>query len=224
MRIVTFNIQHARTPAGSVDTGALARFCAGLDADLLAMQEVDDGVRRSGRADQAGAVARATGATELFGTARRVGWRGRYGNALLVRGGVVDAETLALPRLRKRERRCAVVATVEIQGRRLSVAAAHLSTDHTDGVAQLAVVLAALAGHPPPRVVLGDLNLRPDRAVPALEAAGYAVAPTADPTYPAWAPVLRIDHVAVQGLEIERVAVLEQAPVSDHRPLLVEVR
>jgi endonuclease/exonuclease/phosphatase family metal-dependent hydrolase len=72
--------------------------------------------------------------------------------------------------------------------------------------------------------VLGDLNLRPGVAVPALERAGHSVAPTGQATYPAADPFLRIDHVAVMGLEVERVEVLGAAPVSDHRPLLVELR
>ena len=49
MRIVTFNVQHGRTPLGPVDTAALARYCAELEPDVLALQEVDAGVRRSGR-------------------------------------------------------------------------------------------------------------------------------------------------------------------------------
>jgi len=224
MRIVTFNVQHGRTPGGAVDTATLARFCAEMEPDLLALQEVDLHLRRSGRADQAAVVARAAGMTGVFGAARRLGIWGRYGNALVVRGRVLDVETLRLPRLGRRERRAALVASVEVVGRRLSVAATHLSTEHDDGVAQLGVLLRALGARPAPRLVLGDLNLRPDRAVPALEAAGYLVASAAEPTYPAAGPFLRIDHVAVQGLEIGRVVVLGAAPVSDHRPLLVEAR
>ena len=224
MRIVTFNIQHGRTPDGRVDTAALARFCAGLDADVLALQEVDHRMRRSRRADQAAEVARTAGSPGVFGAARRLGVWARYGNALLARGRLLDVVTVPLPRGVRRERRIALLASVEVGDRAVSVAATHLSTDHGDAAVQLAVVLGALEARPLPRLVLGDLNLRPDRAVPALERAGYSVAPTADATYPAAGPFLRIDHVAVQGLEIERATVLDAAPVSDHRPLLVEVR
>lgn len=224
MRIVTFNIQHGRTPAGPVDTAALARFCAGLDADVLALQEVDHRMRRSGRADQAADVARAAAMAGAFGAARRLGPWARYGNALLARGRLVDVATVPLPRAVRREPRIALLARVEVGGRAVSVAATHLSTDRGDAAAQLAVVLGALDALPLPRLILGDLNLRPDAAVPALEGAGYSVAPTADATYPADGPFLRIDHVAAQGLEIERATVLDAAPVSDHRPLRVEVR
>lgn len=223
MRIVTFNVQHACTPAGPVDIDALARYCAGLDADVLGLQEVDVGLRRSGWTDQAAAVARATGMNAVFGAARRVGFRGRYGNVLLVRGGMSDVETLALPRTGRRERRSAVLASVEVRSQRLSVAATHLSTDRSEAAFQLDAVVAALRARSAPRVLLGDLNLRPDRAVPALEGAGLTVASTATASYPAGEPFLRIDHVAVEGLTVEGVTVLDAAPVSDHRPVLVEL-
>lgn len=223
MRIVTFNVQHGRAPTGAVDTAALARFCAGLGADVLALQEVDLRLRRSGRVDQAAVVARAADMKAVFGAARRLGLRARYGNALLVRGAVHGVRNVGLPRGVEREPRAALMASVEVGGRLLSVAATHLSTDRCDGEAQLDFVLGELGRRPSPRLVLGDLNLRPERAVPALEAAGYAVATADAATYPASGPFLRIDHVAVQGLAIERVTVPEAAPVSDHRPLLVEV-
>lgn len=224
MRIVTFNVQHARTPAGAVDTTALARYCAALDADVLALQEVDNGLRRSGGVDQPAAVAQATGLAPFFGAARRVGWRGRYGNGLLVRGVLLEAATAPLPRRGRREPRAAVVAAASVGGRPLSLAATHLSVDREEAAHQLEHVLDLLASRPPPRVLVGDLNLRPERAVPALERRGFIVADTATPTYPAAGPFLRIDHVAVEGLEVEAVEVLEAAPVSDHRPLVVQVR
>jgi endonuclease/exonuclease/phosphatase (EEP) superfamily protein YafD len=43
------------------------------------------------------------------------------------------------------------------------------------------------------------------------------------PTEPAPDPVQRIDHIAVRGLKVEHVAIGE-APVSDHRPLMAELR
>lgn len=224
MRIVTFNVQHARSPAGTVDTTALARYCAGLGADVMALQEVDHGLRRSGGADQASVVAEATGLTPFFGAARRVGLRGRYGNVLLVRGQLAEAATLPLPRRGRGEARSAVVAAGSVYGRPLSLAATHLSVDREEAADQLEHVLDLLVSRPSPRVLLGDLNLRPDRALPALERRGFTVAATAAPTYPAAGPFLRIDHVAVEGLEVEAVEVLEAAPVSDHRPLVVQVR
>ncbi|MEO6120960.1 MAG: endonuclease/exonuclease/phosphatase family protein, partial [Acidimicrobiales bacterium] len=89
---MTFNVRHGRRPDGQVDTALLAGYLAGWRPDVLALQEVDVGVARSGRVDQATEVARAAGMTVAFGAACRRGIRGRYGNALLVRGEVTEVE------------------------------------------------------------------------------------------------------------------------------------
>lgn len=221
MRIVTFNVQHARTPAGAVATAALARWCAGLAADVLALQEVDVRARRSARADQAAAVAEATGMACAFGPARRLGWCGRYGNALLVRGDLEAVETVPLPRSGRRERRAALLAVASVAGSSVSVASTHLSVHRDESLPQLAFVLDALRARPRPRLLLGDLNLRPAEVEAALDGSGFTLADSAGPTYPAHGPMVRIDHVVVERLEVAATSVLPRAPVSDHRPLLV---
>lgn len=225
MRIVTFNTHHGLTSSeDSVDTALLAQYCAGLAADVLALQEIDVNARRSGRADQAAAVAEACGMASVFGAARRMGWRGRYGNALLVRGQIEESRVMALPRKGwRRERRCAVLARVVVGDRRLSVAAAHLSVFRDESPAQLAAVLGAVGAMATPRIVLGDLNLRPDRMESIVEGQAYSLASTLAPTYPAAEPRLRIDHVLSDGLEVLSVEVLDAGPVSDHRALAIEV-
>jgi endonuclease/exonuclease/phosphatase family metal-dependent hydrolase len=221
LRIVSFNIQHGRGPDGVVDRGRLANALALLDADLLALQEVDVGLARSGRVDEAGLAADATGLSAVFGPARRVGWRGRYGNALLVRGHCVRVDHLRLPRSQRGEGRAALVAEVEVRDRRLSVAVTHLAVDPDDARRQLDAVLSALAERPPPRLLIGDLNLGPHDVEPVVAAAGLRLA-GGPPTFPASGPRLRIDHVAAAGLSVRSVVVPEAA-VSDHRPLVVEV-
>jgi len=223
MRIVSFNIQHGRGPLGGVDTAGLARYCAGVGADVLGLQEVDVGVRRSGGVDQGAAVALATGLTPAFGRACRVGFRGSYGNALLVRGAVQDVEVLILPRVARHERRAAVVARAEVGEQELSVAVAHLSVDPVESARQLQAVVVALGDRPLPRVLLGDFNLVATDVAEILDAAGLCLADPAAPTFPASAPRARIDHVAVAGMGVRSVQVLGPAPVSDHRPLVVDV-
>lgn len=231
IRTVTFNIQHGRVAAHvkprrrvlRVDTEALARHCAGFGADVLALQEVDVRVLRSMGADQALAVAQATGLQQAFAQARPVGVSGRYGNALLARHGLEEVEVVALPRRGLGEPRVAVLALASVGRRRLSVAATHLSTDRGEALAQLDAVLDALAERPEPRVLLGDLNLVPTDVGPRVGAAGLALVDTAEPTHPACEPRLRIDHIAVAGLSVTDVTVLPPAPVSDHRPLRAEL-
>jgi endonuclease/exonuclease/phosphatase family metal-dependent hydrolase len=75
LRLATANIQHGLPNAGMpnpgmgmvqsrgrpVDPDALGEAFAGVDVDVLALQEVDVGQSRSGKVDQATVIARATG-------------------------------------------------------------------------------------------------------------------------------------------------------------------
>ncbi|GAA4811778.1 endonuclease/exonuclease/phosphatase family protein [Actinomycetospora chlora] len=63
MRLATFNLLHGRTPAdGAVHADRLHDAVAGLDADVLALQEVDLDQPRSGGVDQTALAATALGA------------------------------------------------------------------------------------------------------------------------------------------------------------------
>jgi endonuclease/exonuclease/phosphatase family metal-dependent hydrolase len=205
---VTFNVQHARRPDGVVDATLLAEVCASFDADVLALQEVDDATVRSGGVNQAATVAERCGLSYVFGEAIP-----RYGNALLARGEITDVEMLALPHTPDREPRSAIVA----RACDASVAATHLGL-RGDATLQLPRVVGALLARPGPHLLLGDLNLERD----AVDAGALELV-DAGPTFPSDRPRRRIDHVAVSGLAVSRVAVLPEPPLSDHRPLLVEL-
>jgi endonuclease/exonuclease/phosphatase family metal-dependent hydrolase len=63
VRLATFNILHGRTfDGGPASADLLAEACASLDAEVLALQEVDKGQPRSGGVDQAAVVAERMGA------------------------------------------------------------------------------------------------------------------------------------------------------------------
>ncbi|MGH9041580.1 MAG: endonuclease/exonuclease/phosphatase family protein [Acidimicrobiia bacterium] len=217
LRIVTFNVKHGSLADGRIDSRLLARTCAGLGADVLALQEVDRRAIRSRLADQVRLVARATGLSAAFGEAARRGLLRRYGNVLLTRGPLSDIEVASLPSPRDGEHRVAVLAAAA----GLSVAATHLSFREAEGPAQLDALVELLDRRPLPRVLLGDLNLGPEVVEPVLAAAGYRIAATGS-TFPARSPRSRIDYVAVAGLEIVSAEALEM-PISDHRAVVAEV-
>ncbi len=63
MRLASFNVLHGRSLAdGQVSTARLVAACASLDADVLALQEIDRNQARSGGVDQTAAIAEAMGA------------------------------------------------------------------------------------------------------------------------------------------------------------------
>src|SRR3546814_11951420 len=88
MRAVSWNAQHGRpNPDGEPDIGRAVAPLRALQGDVYAIQELDRGRRRSGRADQPQALACGLGAALMWAPALERG--GQYGVALVVRGEVM---------------------------------------------------------------------------------------------------------------------------------------
>ncbi len=87
LRVATWNLLHGRSiPDGEVHPERLAAAARLLDADVLALQEVDVGAQRSNGVDQAAAVAAALGARwhrfapAVVGTPGAGSWRAATGD------------------------------------------------------------------------------------------------------------------------------------------------
>jgi endonuclease/exonuclease/phosphatase family metal-dependent hydrolase len=111
LRVATANVLHGVVlSSGSVDLDAHARALAALEADVIAVQEVDRGLSRSGAVDQVAALADRLGchgvfAPALFGDPDEA-WRASgaedlggpaYGLGLLSRHPLGDVARLVLP-------------------------------------------------------------------------------------------------------------------------------
>jgi endonuclease/exonuclease/phosphatase family metal-dependent hydrolase len=224
MRVATYNLRHG-APAGSrPNLPAMQSAVASLGADVIAAQEVDRRFVRSWWSDQPARLARATGLVAHFAPARSWGPFGSYGNLLLVRGGARRHRAVPLPSMG--EQRVALFAEVAVAGIGATVVCTHLQ-NRRDGRPdeapdQLVHLLEQLRVWPEPWIVAGDLNLRPDRAVPLLQAAGLHPV-VAGPTFPAEAPRLQLDWLAVKGMTVHHVEVPELR-TSDHRPIVADLR
>jgi endonuclease/exonuclease/phosphatase family metal-dependent hydrolase len=249
VRVASFNALHGLSVAdGRADAARLAGACASLDADVLALQEVDRDQERSEGADQARAVAAATGAADwrfvpvLHGTPglaweRAAGDRPgpAYGIALLsrlpvrwwktlplagapVRGPILVPGTRRLTVV-KDEPRAVVCARVVAPFGEVTVAATHLSFVPAWNAWQLRRVVTAVCALPGPHLLMGDLNL-PGR-LPRLLSGWTPL--VRGRTFPAPAPRLQLDHVLVSpGLRGHGGRAVE-LPVSDHRAVVAEV-
>lgn len=226
MRVVSFNVHHGTVGRrGPVDLEALGRVCAGFEADVLCLQEVDQGTLRVRGRDLAAVVAEITGTEHVFGPSRRL-LGGRYGNAVLVRGRLGSPHLTSLPRVPAwwfwQERRTLLEVPVELGCGPLWVACTHLAVARRINGVQLEAVLARVGRRPRPTVLVGDLNRTHGAVAPTAERAGL-VAPEHGPTFPASAPRRRIDHVLHSpDLRVVRTEV-RSTEMSDHAALLVDL-
>ena len=220
MRVVTWNIQHARpNPDGAPDIGAVGDALGPLSADVVALQELDRGRRRSARVDQPTALAERLGGSLLFAPTLQRG--GDYGIGLIARGEVRRHEVVGLSGTR--EPRALLVAEVDVDGERWTVGCTHLSRRTGFAQQQLLRVFDALAAHPAPRVLMGDLNLVPTKVLPWSSAEGYTLV-DGPPTHSTRRARVtrRIDHVLVHGARADRASV-HQLPASDHRAVVADL-
>jgi endonuclease/exonuclease/phosphatase family metal-dependent hydrolase len=223
--VATFNIRHASLDGRigrAHPLAAAVRTLGALGADIVALQEVDRHVVRSGFADQARVAADALGGHAAFSPARRLA-RGWYGNALVTRAPLHDVEHIALPAPSGTEPRVALIASVGVGdgATRLTVCCTHLHNAADAAASQLDWLLVALADRPRPLLLAGDLNLERAQFAPRLASAGF-VLPAETPTFPRHAPQRQIDVVAVSGGALAAARTVDIA-LSDHRPILVEL-
>ncbi len=250
MRLVTFNILNGRAPTDDhVDVTALAAAVRALDADVLALQEVDRNLPRSEHADLTAVAAEAMGAVDQQFVAALSGAPGAtwaaatgeeqpdsaaYGIALLSRHPVLSWQVVRLPALRTR-------VPMKFRGDRLPtlvrdeprVAVAALIETPSGPVTVVTTHLSFVDwwnGHQlrslvralpddGPLLVTGDLNMDAARA-----ARVSGLRPVAEAaTFPADDPDRQLDHVLARGRFDVRRTSAPRAAISDHRPLVVEL-
>lgn len=251
MRVATFNILNGRTASDhEVDLDVFQAAIASLDADVLALQEVDRSQPRSGHADLTAEAAEAMGAVDhrfvaalsggpgatwIAATGREHPDAAAYGISLLSRHPVSAWEVVRLPTLHTRvpmwfrgnrlpllvrdEPRVAVAAVIDTPDGPLTVANTHLSFVTWWGGRQLKALMASLNGVEHPLVLMGDLNMSPERAAAITGMRSLIDAPT----FPVDAPREQLDHVLADDSSQALAAEARVMPISDHRALVVDL-
>lgn len=224
LRVVSLNIESGHGPDGSVQLDLLARTLAAWKPDLVLLQEVDKNQLRTGRVDQAAYLGERLGLHSTFGAnlAGRAG--GLYGNAVLSRHPIVQAENHRLPRLPGDEPRGLLHAVLDVGGTRMSAYVLHLQHSSTRArMPQVEEVRRLVADDDLPKIVGGDFNAHPGSSVMDV-ARTFATDTWAEVgrgsglTAPRLEPRGRIDYLMHAGLVPADMQVLTP-PLSDHRAL-----
>ncbi|MDQ4057570.1 MAG: endonuclease/exonuclease/phosphatase family protein [Actinomycetota bacterium] len=219
LTVATYNIHHGAGLDDAVDLDRIADVVCSTGAEIVGLQELDEGLGRSGRSDQARYLARKLGREiAFFPTLERHG--GRYGIGILT-SSAVEAHFERLPRRGTEEPRGAIVA----QSGALWIVVTHLSRDRFSRTSQTRALASLVADLDGPVLVMGDFNQGLGALGPLLE-----VGLTSDGLFhrtlgrAGWRRRGRhIDHILVGGGAVIRRSWTVESDASDHVPLAAEV-
>ncbi|HEX2057757.1 MAG TPA: endonuclease/exonuclease/phosphatase family protein [Actinomycetota bacterium] len=218
MRVATFNVHHCEGRDGVVDVARVADVIVATGAEVVALQELDLAMERTGGTNQPGEIAAATRLTVEFHAVLQRG-DGRYGNALAAPGRL-DSTKVALPSVAREEPRAAVVGRYD----GITFVGAHLSRSRRARAEQIRALAVLATRLDPPVVLMGDLN-EPESGLGPLFDAGFNAV-----RQPSWRrlwlrlrPSPEIDHILVgPGLRVESQQTI-RTPASDHPVLVAEI-
>lgn len=237
LRILCYNIHYGQGNDGVYDLERLAAVIKAVDPDLVALQEVDVMVRRSGQVHQAEELGRLTGLDVYYGPTQHFEG-GLFGNAVLTKLPVSRVwiqplpYTEATPELTTYPRGFVAVTVKAPGGKDVRFVSTHFQHNvEADRVAEAEAVNRYLAveSEKIPTILAGDINAVPDSEPMKVLLSKWtnAIDAEAAPTVPSKDPKSRIDylfHRQGDPFEVVETRVIAEEMASDHRPVFVVLR
>lgn len=226
LRVVSYNIHHGTDAYDEPSMDRIAEVLARLDADIIALQEVDMNRPRSGGKKQAAELARRLGMGYVFGAAKRYR-RGAYGNAVLSRFSIAGYETISLPD--PREERCCLQVQIKVANNTLGFFALHLGLNQELRLLHLQQqVLPNVLGFPGPAILAGDFNAVSSQ--PEIQLVTQHLTDSFDfnsgeliHTFSSQHPAVRLDYIFVNSLVHVRQYYITNSNASDHFPVTADL-
>jgi endonuclease/exonuclease/phosphatase family metal-dependent hydrolase len=230
LKVMSYNIHHANPPSkpGLIDINAIAEVIRSQDPDLVALQEVDVNTGRSGRVNQAEAIAGKLGMHFFFGKAIDHDG-GDYGVAILSRYPISEPLVFKLPTdsATKGERRVLATAKITLpEGRAIRFGSTHLDaqSDSVNRDLQIKEIRHISSGIKLPFILAGDLNAHPGTSIiRQLDKKFTRTCEPCAPTIPVINPQKTIDFIAFTHKSPFRIAdhkVIQEQYASDHLPVV----
>jgi endonuclease/exonuclease/phosphatase family metal-dependent hydrolase len=223
--VMTYNIAGHDELVDGDHVRHIAEAIERLHPDIVALQEVHRKTWQSRFSDQLAELESRTGLHGYFAPSY-VRWGGGFGNAILTRGQIVQAEVHPLPCVG--EPRALLEATIRIDGATISVYATHLTTwgrlNSKIRAEQLRCLAREVRASRYPYILAGDFNTGPHS--PEMEAfrrenAAQLATREIGPTFPHWDE--QIDYIfADHGWQV-RASRAWPIETSDHLPVTAEL-
>jgi endonuclease/exonuclease/phosphatase family metal-dependent hydrolase len=234
--VITYNVHSCVGKDGKSSPERIANVIAEFEPDIVALQELDIRLMRSGLADQAEIIAENLKMRYHFHPSFRLE-EGLYGNAILSSHPMTfirAAELPTLPGRMKIERRGVLWVEISTADRKMQVVNTHLGLKRRERLVQSELLLGPdWIGNPSssgPLILCADLNALPISRVykrfrNKLMDVQYANEASPKRTYPSSFPVARIDHIFVSSDVTIREVIVPRTRLtrlaSDHLPVIV---
>ena len=225
MIIMSFNTQHCLNyMERKIDFEIMARAILDCDADIVGLNEMRDIGHHSEFTAQVEKLAELTGMKYFyFAQAIEVSGKGPYGNALLSRIPIIQAETISIPDPKPKrysgyyETRCVLRARLEGG---VTVLVSHFGLNPDEQEHAVKTVMGQICDEK--CILMGDFNVLPDAAVLApIRERMYDTAQCFDGvklSFPSDAPRRKIDYIFVSRDVKVLAADIPPIVASDHRP------
>ncbi|TWU48554.1 Endonuclease/Exonuclease/phosphatase family protein [Rubripirellula tenax] len=232
VRVLSYNIHHGEGVDHKLDLARIARVIASVRPDIVALQEVDKNVKRSGGVDQTAEIAKLTRMNFVFGENISL-QGGQYGNAILSRWPITQHANRLLPNLDHGEQRGVLQASVQepVTGTPVMILATHFDhrPDDAERIASAQAINELVAKHrQTPAILAGDMNDGPgSKTLLELKRHWTDNSDKPMPTIPVAQPTKQIDFVLFRPKELWsaiETRVLDETVASDHRAILTVLR
>jgi endonuclease/exonuclease/phosphatase family metal-dependent hydrolase len=236
---MTYNVHSCIGRNGRASPLNIAKVISTFNPDIIALQELDVGMKRSDNADQADEIAGALNMKFHFHPSIQME-KGKYGNAILSRLPMKLVQADALPILHEKfslEKRGAIWVQVQYESHTIQVMNTHLGLNRKERLFQIDNLLSKKwlkhSACIPPIIFCADLNSMPRSEVykkirtSLVDTHEGSKGRYAHKTWPSRFPFMRIDYIFTSpDMSVKNILFPQSKLVlsaSDHLPVFAEV-
>lgn len=222
LKILTYNVRNCKGMDNVTDYERVAKVISRINAEVVAIQELDSVTERSKRIDVLAELSRKTGMFLTYNSSIRF-QGGAYGIGFLTREKPIYSEALPLPG--SEEKRSVLLVEME----NYVVCCTHFSLTQRDRAESVGIINHLVSKYKKPVFLAGDLNAEASSPeILKLFETWQELNNHHNPTFPANKPVECIDFILSKKAERFQFKVVESSVVdepiaSDHLPVWVKV-